>query len=83
MDPAIFGADVFDDDFAAILAEMRNTNEAERSAREHMEGIRKQVVSAKQNTKLINALKDYLNEMDRRRNTDWKLLFPWLDQDWK
>ena len=83
MDPAIFGAGVFDNDFAAILAEMRNTNESERSAREHMEGIRKQVVSAKQNIKLINALKDYLDEMDRRRDTDWKLLFPWLDQDWK
>ena len=83
MDPAIFGGGVFEEDFDAILAEMRNTNESERSAREHMQGIRTQIVSAKRNVKMINGLKDYLNEIDRRRGTDWKSLFPWLDQDWK
>ena len=83
MDPAIFGGGVFEEDFDAILAEMRNTNDSERSAREHMQGIRTQIVSARRNVKMINGLKDYLNEIDRRRDTDWKLLFPWLDQDWK
>jgi hypothetical protein len=25
---------------------------------------------------------DYLDEIDRRRGTNWRDLFPWLDQDW-
>ena len=34
------------------------------------------------NPENIAKLKQYLSELDRRRNTNWKLTFPWLDQDW-
>ena len=83
MDPSIFGAGVYEDDFAAILNEMRETTDSERSAKEHMQGIAQQIAAAPRNIALINGLKDYLSEIDRRRNTDWRVLFPWLDQDWK
>jgi hypothetical protein len=83
MDPAIFGAGVFEEDFKAILAEMRENTDSERSAKEHMQGIAQQISTAPRNVKSINVLKEYLSEMDRRRNTNWQELFPWLDQDWK
>ena len=32
---------------------------------------------------MINGLKDYLTEIDRRRGTGWQELFSRLDQEWK
>lgn len=83
MDPAIFGAGVFDEDFKQILEIMRTDTPSEQSAHEHMQGIAQQIAAAPRNTALINGLKDYLTEIDRRRGTDWTALFPWLNQDWK
>lgn len=83
MDPAIFGAGVFDDDFAEVLSLMRETTPSEQHAKEHMSGIAKQIAAAPRDLAHINGLKDYLTEIDRRRNTNWRVLFPWLDQDWK
>jgi hypothetical protein len=83
MDPAIFGAGVFDQDFERILEIMRVNTLGEKSAKEHMMGIGRQISQAPRNLTLITGLKDYLSEIDRRRNTDWRKLFPWLDQDWK
>jgi len=83
MDPAIFGAGVFEQDFEQILAAMRENTDMERSAKHHMEGIGRQIAAAPRNIELINGLKDYVTELDRRRGTQWQELFPWLDQDWK
>lgn len=78
MVPDIFGAGVFEDDFQAILDAMRENTPGERSAKEHMRGIMRQISSASRNNDTIDDLKVYLTEIDRRRNTDWKTLFPWL-----
>ena len=83
MDPAIFGAGVFDQDFERILSVMRETDHHERSVKEHMAGIGRQIAQAPRRVDMINGLKDYLTEIDRRRGTHWPTLFPWLDQDWK
>jgi hypothetical protein len=82
MDPAIFGSGVFDQDFKHILEVMRVNTQAEKSAKEHMTGIVKQIENAPRNVELINGLIDYLTEIDRRRGTNWRELFPWLDQEW-
>lgn len=83
MDPAIFGAGVFDDNFRDILFQMRETNPMERSAKEHMAGIARQIANSQRNVPMILGLIDYLTEIDRRRGTNWRELFPWLDQEWK
>jgi len=83
MDPAIFGAGVFERDFENILSVMRTTTDSDKSARQHMQGIFAQITAAPRNTSLINGLKDYLTEIDRRRGTHWQELFPWLDQEWR
>ena len=78
MSPDIFGAGVFEDDFTAILAEMREINDTQKNAKLHMAGIGQQIAHATRDITMIQGLKDYLTEIDRRRNTDWTLLFPWL-----
>jgi pyruvate-formate lyase-activating enzyme len=82
MVPAIFGSGVFDEDFKRILDAMAMESEWDKSAREHMMGIIQQIEAGPRNPGMIEELKIYLNEMDRRRGTDWRPLFPWLDQDW-
>jgi hypothetical protein len=78
----MFGPGVFDDDFEKIKAVMPREKPQELSAIEHMEGIQKQIANTPRDVGRINDLKVYLTEIDRRRGTDWKQLFPWLDQDW-
>jgi len=78
MDPAIFGPGVFDEDFEKIKAVMPKEFPHELSSIEHMEGIQKQIASAPKNKRSVDDLKVYLNEIDRRRGTNWKELFPWL-----
>ena len=78
MSPDIFGSGVFEDDFTAILAEMREVNDTQKNAKLHMAGIGQQISHATRDIIMIQGLKDYLTEIDRRRNTDWTLLFPWL-----
>ena len=80
--PDIFGSGVFDTDFERLLDVMPNVNANDISAREHMMGIIQQIQTAPRKPEMIEALKIYLTELDRRRDTDWRPLFPWLDQDW-
>jgi hypothetical protein len=80
MDPSIFGPGVFDEDFEKIKAAMPREKPQELASIEHMEGIQKQIANAPKNIQSINDLKVYLNEIDRRRGTNWRELFPWLDQ---
>ena len=82
MDPAIFGAGVYEDDFQEILGVMRDDSERDRNHREHMAGIGRQIAAATRNPVMIQGLIDYVTEIDRRRGTNWRELFPWLDRDW-
>jgi hypothetical protein len=83
MDPAIFGAGVFEEDFEKIIAAMPNHTVHDQVVVDHMAGIGRQIATTPRNVVAIIGLKDYLTEIDRRRGTNWKTLFPWLDQAWK
>jgi hypothetical protein len=77
--PDIFGAGVFEEDFERILAVMRETNPMEINAKEHMQGIMRQIATSERDHYRIRGLKTYLTEIDRRRGTRWQDLFPWLE----
>jgi hypothetical protein len=83
MDPAIFGPGVFEKDFERICSAMPAHTPYDQVLIDHMAGIGRQIANTTRNVPMIYGLIDYLTEMDRRRGTNWKLLFPWLDQDWK
>lgn len=82
MNPDIFDEDLFKEDFKTILELMKpadNDMDYVKQSYEHMIGIEKQIRHNPKNEALISDLKVFLNEMDRRRGTDWKTLFPWLE----
>lgn len=83
MVPDIFGPEVFDKDFERILETMPSVTPSDLAAREHMQGIMQQITQTPAQPDRIQDLKVYLTELDRRRGTDWRPLFPWLDQDWR
>jgi pyruvate-formate lyase-activating enzyme len=82
MHPANFGPGVFDQDFAKIIELMPVGTEKQRTNRDQMIGQAKFIANSQCRPESIALLQAYLDEIDRRRNTNWKILFPWLDQDW-
>lgn len=78
--PDIFGAGVFEQDFERILEAMPDSTPSDCSAREHMQGIMRQITAGARKPDRIRDLKVYLTEIDRRRGTHWPSLFPWLEQ---
>lgn len=80
MIPKIFGPGEFDKDFENILQLMPVDTNEQRNAKEYMEGIAHEYLSSVPNTEEIQKLIIFLNEKDRRRNTNWRELFPWLEK---
>jgi organic radical activating enzyme len=80
MRPNIFGTGVFDKDFELVLQLMPTDSEDDRRAYQYMSGIANEIKMSKINQIEINNLMVFLNEKDRRRNTDWRTTFPWLKE---
>jgi hypothetical protein len=78
MRPNIFGAGVFDKDFKTVLQLMPRDSEDDRRAYEYMLGIANEIEMAEINQIEIDNLIVFLNEKDRRRQTNWRTTFPWL-----
>jgi organic radical activating enzyme len=73
----IFG-DIFVDDFEKALSFKPDGTPEERASKQYLEGIATQSASGSPNIPEITRLFDFLNQMDQRRNTSWKITFPWL-----
>jgi MoaA/NifB/PqqE/SkfB family radical SAM enzyme len=73
----MFG-DIFVDDFNRALALKTEDTPEQRSSKKYLQGIAQQSASQGPNVPEITKLFDFLNEMDRRRNTNWTTVFPWL-----
>lgn len=76
--PNIFGAGVFDKDFDCVLNLMPDTNNDEQRARQYMSGIANEIKTNTFNRAEVDNLFIFLNEKDRRRQTNWRNTFPWL-----
>ena len=79
--PEIFGTGFFDKDFDNILKCMPTDLETQIVARNYMQGIQKQINSNPRDQKKINQLAVFLDEIDRRRNLNWREVFPWLEKE--
>lgn len=78
MKSEIFGKHEFETDAEKILKLMPRDTEEDLVAYQYMEGIFKQVLVDKIDQNQIDNLLIYLDEKDKRRNTNWKTVFPWL-----
>jgi len=78
MNPDIFGSELFAEDFEKIEKLMLDDTELTRNTKQYMLGIKSQIAMSQPNAKQINLLKIFLENNDSRRNSDYKILFPWL-----
>lgn len=76
----IFG-DIFSADFERALSLKPETTPEQQSSRRYLAGIAKQAASRSPNVAKINRLYEVLNRLDLRRNTDWRMTFPWLKSE--
>lgn len=79
--PEIFGPHFFDKDFENILNCMPQDSEVQITAYNYMQGIQKQINSQHRDQAKINQLGIYLDEIDRRRNLNWRQTFSWLEKE--
>jgi organic radical activating enzyme len=79
--PGIFGAEFFDKDFEKIYNAMPVHTWQQKQALKYMQGIHKELQSQKRDPGKINQLGIFLDEIDRRRNLNWRQIFPWLEKE--
>jgi organic radical activating enzyme len=78
MSPYILGSDEFADDFKKILDLLEIDTWRGSQAKKYMQGIIAVVQNSMYNKEETLKLLTFLDEIDHRRNTNWRELFPWL-----
>ena len=78
MHPMILGAEEFDEDFKIILDLMETDTWRGGQAKQYMQGLVAVIQNSTYNKEETLKLLTYLDEIDRRRHTNWRELFPWL-----
>lgn len=77
--PDIFDYTMWVDDFDRILKTMKSDTVDHQEAIARMTGLQKRLQNTcRQDKDKIKQLHEYLDELDRRRNTDWRILFDYL-----
>jgi hypothetical protein len=78
--PQTFSYKMWESDFEKIFEAMPKNTPSQLEAIPRMEGLQKQLQLVNQhNFDDIKKLHIYLDEIDRRRNTNWRNVFPYLD----
>ena len=78
--PKIFAWNFWKDDFEKILNAMPTDTDAQREAIPRMQGLQSLLKQSSENDlDSIKQLHVYLDELDRRRSTNWRSLFSYLD----
>jgi hypothetical protein len=76
----IFGVDLFKQDIERIMQLMPQENEQDIAAHGYMKGILNIILKSEMQVDKIKDLIIYLEEKDRRRGTNWEIVFPWLTE---
>lgn len=76
--PDIFGGEFWREDLQKCIDAMPCGNWQEHTQKNYLIGISKQIETTYPQPDIIKQLHTHLSELDRRRGTDWKEIFPYL-----
>lgn len=77
--PKIFAYDMWCEDFQKIYSEMKSDTIEHKEVFTRLTGLEQQLKTIREHDyEQIENLHIYLDELDRRRGTDWRSLFPYL-----
>jgi hypothetical protein len=79
--PSIFGSGFFDKDFERMLSVMPTDTWQHQQAHNMMQGLQSEFNSHQRSSQELLKLKTFLDEIDRRRNLNWRHTFPWLEKE--
>lgn len=79
MHPKVYGYNFWSNDIDKLLAEMPEDNKTNITSKKYMIGILKSIPDTVPDYKQISVLKFFLDNIDKRRNTNWRKIFPYLD----
>ena len=80
--PSIFGSDFFKDQLEDLLRNYPITEKWDNNTKQLLDGITKLILNGNKQPDLIRLkrLKTRLDEIDTRRGTDWKSLYPEINE---
>ena len=76
--PDIFGSSFWEEAFSKAFDVMPQNDWQEQNAYRYLRGIESQISTSQKKPNEIAKLETHLDELDRRRGTDWQLLYPYL-----
>lgn len=79
----LLGHEVFRQDIIDILTLMPADTDQDRLGRDYMQGILSKIQNSQPDLRRMQDLKIFLDEKDRRRGTNWKTVFPWIEKEFK
>lgn len=79
MHPKIYGYKFWSNDIDKILNEMTEDSKQNIISKKYMAGLLKSIPDQDPDYTQINMLKFFLDQLDQRRNTNWRKIFPYLD----
>jgi organic radical activating enzyme len=77
--PEAFGYNFWQDDVKKILQTMPTDDNTDNKAILYMKGLFDSIQNKEPNFKTVQFFKYYLDQLDKRRNTNWRKVFPYLD----
>jgi len=75
--PKIYGKKFWESDFRKIIQKM--DNDEDKQMQKIMRGVYESLPHDEPNYKNIKKMKNYLDTLDKRRNTNWRKTYPYLD----
>lgn len=79
LDPSVFGS-YLTEYLDKLEASVQNLMRPHYPDLTYLNGFATQIKSSKINKKMMIELRDYLDELDKRRGQDWKEIYPWMNE---
>lgn len=77
--PSVFGKHFWQDDLKNIMSEWPVDDDQDKAQMNEIKGVFHSITNTAPDQKMVRFFKHYLDQLDQRRNTDWRSVFPYLD----
>jgi organic radical activating enzyme len=79
MHPSVYGKGFWSEYFHNILSILPEENYRQKTFKNYVNGVYKSLPDRDPDQKQVAELKHFLNQLDQRRNTNWREIYPYLD----
>ena len=77
--PEVFGRDFWVDDLKQIMNDWPQENQQDMTQAMQLQGVFDSIKNKDPDQTMLKNFKHYLDQLDKRRNTNWREVFPYLD----